>query len=319
MKERLDCALLCVPGCESAIDSLLASQPPHTSRLHLARVELPVPEFAQGDRYPPPDCLRALPYPLRRFDAIILPVSPTSLVWTRILLQQTRMELHRPMLALGLSLKPIGILDLLQLGVSDFVFWPCDPEEIRVRLLRVLRISPRQAYHDQPQVSLTTAPPSVAEPGLSPLSASARLVAAAGAMGYGASLAGTTQSRPLAVARSADHCLPSGLASRMSSHFPPDVPAYGDSLPGANRLLQHQALQAPWVCCQQIASHPGGFQQLKSRVVAQFERAYLSHALARSNGNIAMAARNSSKHRRAFWALMRKHRINADDFRDHAI
>lgn len=59
------------------------------------------------------------------------------------------------------------------------------------------------------------------------------------------------------------------------------------------------------------------FQHAKSVVVDQFEKQYLTEALRRSRGNITLAARNSSKHRRAFWALMQKHNINADDFRDH--
>lgn len=315
MKERLDCALLCIPGCESATDPLLAPQRQHTSRLHLSRVDLPVSGSAQDEGYPSPDCLQALVYPLRRFDAIVLPVSPASLVWTRILLQQTRMDQQRSVLALGLSLRPIGMLDLLQLGVSDFAFWPCDPEEIRVRLLRVLRISPRQAYRHCQSPSLATSPSSVAEPGLSSLSAAARLDAVSGAAGHGATshgarLGGAVPSRGL---------VGSGLSPHLTSHFPSGSPVYRGSPPGASDLQHSLAVQAPLVCCQQIASHPGGFQQLKSRVVAQFERAYLTHALARSNGNIAMAARNSSKHRRAFWALMRKYRINADDFRDRVI
>lgn len=57
------------------------------------------------------------------------------------------------------------------------------------------------------------------------------------------------------------------------------------------------------------------FRTAKSRVVAAFEHDYLSRALRRSGGNIAMAARHASKHRRAFWGLMRKHRIDAAAFR----
>jgi transcriptional regulator of acetoin/glycerol metabolism len=35
----------------------------------------------------------------------------------------------------------------------------------------------------------------------------------------------------------------------------------------------------------------------------------------RNRGNIANAARYSGKHRRAFWALLRKYDIEAEDFR----
>ena len=49
------------------------------------------------------------------------------------------------------------------------------------------------------------------------------------------------------------------------------------------------------------------FARAKARVVGEFEREYLRRALSHHGGNVAQAARASSKHRRAFWALMRKH------------
>jgi|GEM_PF-190472 len=60
------------------------------------------------------------------------------------------------------------------------------------------------------------------------------------------------------------------------------------------------------------------FRDAKSHIIARFERAYLKAALGRHGGNIAMAARAAQKHRRAFWALMRKHDIDAAPFRELA-
>jgi len=57
------------------------------------------------------------------------------------------------------------------------------------------------------------------------------------------------------------------------------------------------------------------FRTAKTRVVACFERDYIDKALSRHAGNISMAARSAQKHRRAFWALMRKHRIDAAPYR----
>ncbi|MFA5488678.1 MAG: hypothetical protein WC284_05590 [Candidimonas sp.] len=57
------------------------------------------------------------------------------------------------------------------------------------------------------------------------------------------------------------------------------------------------------------------FRAAKSQVVARFEQAYIKAALGRHAGNIAMAARSAQKHRRAFWALMRKHDIDAAAFK----
>ena len=60
------------------------------------------------------------------------------------------------------------------------------------------------------------------------------------------------------------------------------------------------------------------FREAKSRVIERFERAYITAALGRHGGNIAMAARSAQKHRRAFWAIMRKHQISAEPFREQS-
>lgn len=57
------------------------------------------------------------------------------------------------------------------------------------------------------------------------------------------------------------------------------------------------------------------FRAAKARLVDGFEREYVRRALIRHCGNVAQAARASHKHRRAFWALMRKHSIDAAPFR----
>jgi two-component system, NtrC family, response regulator GlrR len=57
------------------------------------------------------------------------------------------------------------------------------------------------------------------------------------------------------------------------------------------------------------------FQQAKSELVSRFERGFIEDALQRSNGNIARAAQDTGKARRAFFELMRKHGIDAARFR----
>lgn len=63
------------------------------------------------------------------------------------------------------------------------------------------------------------------------------------------------------------------------------------------------------------ATSKESFRAAKSKVIERFERAYITAALGRHSGNIAMAARAAQKHRRAFWALMQKHEIDATPFR----
>jgi len=63
------------------------------------------------------------------------------------------------------------------------------------------------------------------------------------------------------------------------------------------------------------ANEPETFRAAKRRVIANFERHYLTRILMRHAGNISMAARAAQKHRRAFWELMRKHQIDANYYR----
>lgn len=79
------------------------------------------------------------------------------------------------------------------------------------------------------------------------------------------------------------------------------------------RDIENYAFAAASRC----SSTSESFQQAKKTVVATFERAYITASLGKHGGNIAMAARAAKKNRRAFWALMRKHSIDAEPFRKH--
>jgi DNA-binding NtrC family response regulator len=57
------------------------------------------------------------------------------------------------------------------------------------------------------------------------------------------------------------------------------------------------------------------FHAAKARMIAQFEKAYLRQALTVHQGNITKAAQMAQKNRRAFWQLLRKHGLNAQDFK----
>jgi len=56
-------------------------------------------------------------------------------------------------------------------------------------------------------------------------------------------------------------------------------------------------------------------KQAKKQLIAQFEIAYVRASLRRHEGNVAMAARAASKHRRAFWELICKHGIDPSLYR----
>jgi two-component system, NtrC family, response regulator GlrR len=57
-------------------------------------------------------------------------------------------------------------------------------------------------------------------------------------------------------------------------------------------------------------SDNSSFQDMKTRVIEEFERAYLSELLATHHGNISKAARAAKKERRAFQRLLQKHGLD---------
>jgi two-component system response regulator GlrR len=59
-------------------------------------------------------------------------------------------------------------------------------------------------------------------------------------------------------------------------------------------------------------ARPSSFREAKAR----FERAYIEDLLLVHHGNITKAAEAAQKNRRAFWELIRKHRINVNSFKD---
>lgn len=69
-------------------------------------------------------------------------------------------------------------------------------------------------------------------------------------------------------------------------------------LPGENNELTHLS-----------------FQEMKAKVISQFETDYIQSLLIAYKGNISKAARAAHKERRTFWGLVRKHKINVQKFR----
>ncbi|CAB3901168.1 hypothetical protein [Achromobacter deleyi] len=101
-------------------------------------------------------------------------------------------------------------------------------------------------------------------------------------------------------------------ASRLGGVSRPDVSVR----PTLSRQVLQQGLAGLHHQANPGAHEP--FRQAKARVVDGFESDYIRLALSRHQGNVARAARASSKHRRAFWALMRKHGIDAAPYRRRA-
>ena len=56
------------------------------------------------------------------------------------------------------------------------------------------------------------------------------------------------------------------------------------------------------------------YNQARRQVIADFERRFVSRALAQSGGNVSLAAKRAGKERRAFGRLLKKHGIIRNDY-----
>ena len=99
------------------------------------------------------------------------------------------------------------------------------------------------------------------------------------------------------------------------------------SWPGNVRELEHVIERVVVLCTQKIiqeehiilsSEHNGtvqSFQEMKARVISQFETDYIQSLLIAYKGNITKAAQAAQKERRTFWELMRKHKIDVQSFK----
>lgn len=100
------------------------------------------------------------------------------------------------------------------------------------------------------------------------------------------------------------------------------------SWPGNVRELEHVIERVTVLCTRKIIQDdqivlPGennnltqlSFQEMKERVISQFETEYISRLLTAYRGNISKAAQAAHKERRTFWGLVRKHKIDVEKFR----
>jgi two-component system, NtrC family, response regulator GlrR len=57
------------------------------------------------------------------------------------------------------------------------------------------------------------------------------------------------------------------------------------------------------------------FKEAKSQAVTQFEKQYIQELLSTHQGNISQSAKAAHKDRRAFWELIRKHKIDPRNYK----
>jgi len=237
----------------------------------------------------PPQALAQASISLRRFDLCLVPVSVDTLAWTRQALAMIPRGPFLPLVGVFQNLKSAAMQDLLELGVSDFVRLPLCPDEFRARILTTVARVPKPGTLREPETAYA-------------------------APNWGASGSETSQQRLRTTNEQGATGQPTGMSPSLGS------PGFSVAKPlkaKGSRGLERHSLQSAIAsnARHQQAEQLGSFRDAKNSLVSNFERTYITQALIKHSGNIAMAARASNKHRRAFWALMRKHDIAAEPYR----
>ncbi|ARP92064.1 hypothetical protein CAL14_18705 [Bordetella genomosp. 9] len=320
MRETLDCGVLMVPAHADRMRTWVDKHARTMARLRLHPVSLDeggvvavcggaavgaaaVAAAAQS--------LARMAMALRRFDVCLLPVSPDTLAWTRTALSCAKAVLRTPLIGVARGLKAAAVEDLLALGMQDFVRDPLCPEELRVRTDRVT--AGRSRVGQMPRTD-TARHEAVQQAAIHPAQPSQEV--------YGGQAAHGGQAAPGDHAAQGRHGSlavqePAPAYAVAEGACMPPAPGRGSWPGGVRPRPSQQAFDSALLAIQAAPRiHPDEpFRIAKSRVVDSFERDYVRTALSRHAGNVARAARASSKHRRAFWALMRKHHIDAAPYR----
>ena len=109
---------------------------------------------------------------------------------------------------------------------------------------------------------------------------------------------------------------PLALRKLLTHPWPGNVRELAHVMERAVLLANGDVLDADDVDVGHIDGDAGdSFRTAKSRVVGEFERGYVERLLVAHDGNVTHAARAAKKNRRAFWELIRKHRIAPERFR----
>jgi hypothetical protein len=294
MRQQIDCAVLRLAAHHAWIEDVLSGAAPALARVRLHQLEWEAGQDLEVSSKEvvtlPVQALAQASVSLRRFDLCLLPVSVDTLAWTRQALATIPRGPFLPLVGIFQNLKSAAMQDLLELGVSDFVRLPLCLDEFRARVLTTVSRVPRPSTLREPEACYSDS-------------------------GCSANRAEAHDNPPLL---SQGPCMTGKAAVPSASHA---TRVFINAKPvktSLSRGVEHEPLQSAiaFNALHHQAGQLGSFRDEKNMLVSHFERTYITQALIKHSGNIAMAARASNKHRRAFWALMRKHDIAADLYRE---
>jgi CheY-like chemotaxis protein len=259
MRERVDCTWLVAAGNTHSQTDVLAAGSYLAGRLMLSHYQVTA-EAVSGAVVSSPvsHCVLAdNAMALRRYDAVLISVSPATLAWARQLLSASKGYVSTPIIAIVSDLKAAALNDLFALGVADVLRTPVCLEELRFRV----HCKAQSASH------VTLAEPYKPGFAVDPVQV-------------------TTDSVN-------EEVLSDSILGRSGT----ELDAFAVAAAAAH------------------ATSKQSFRAAKAKIIERFEKAYINASLLQHGGNIAMAARCSKKHRRAYWALMRKYNIDAGPYR----
>lgn len=333
MRQQIDCAVLVLSAHQTWLPEVLTAAEPGLNRVKLYSLEWE----AGGDSWPqssnsnpspvslPVETLAQAGLGLRRYDVVLLPVSMETLAWTRQALAAIPRGPFIPLLAILKDLRSAAIQDLLEMGVADFVRLPLCPEEFRARLLHAITSTPRLGSLREPtlnyqqQIAISRGIlPKMSEASLQEWIELTRTKSLKILMPKGDHLrnvlSGRMPNKPESESEKIERLKIEHEKAREYEAQMAQYPGADGDTEDIEDTENYDENEKDGTDSLQV-NHEHHLKVMKARLVEDFERAYIVEALESNNGNIAIAARYSGKHRRAFWALMRKYGIEAEDFR----
>ncbi|NOL48721.1 hypothetical protein [Pelistega europaea] len=143
MRDKIECGIFSLGLFGEWIDTFIEQIHQQTDKIRLFKIDVgvfvPLDAFQVGGMsFPHPQVFHELSLVFERYDCIIIPITPETLIWTRIVLSQLQSPLKFPLVALSHRVQPIAFVDMAGKGISDYIFEGDSAIVLRVRLLNAL-------------------------------------------------------------------------------------------------------------------------------------------------------------------------------------
>ena len=168
MRQHIDLAVLDLPMHRAWLENFLLNLAPHLEKVRLYRLpwgQITEAEQSRKSREEESalanlntDFFLRSQVQLRRYDALLLPASLTTLGWTRQALASAPRGPLIPIIGVLDDLRSGAILDLLALGMTDFVTVQTGGQSFRARLINAISRAPKALGVREPTLGLAAVP-----------------------------------------------------------------------------------------------------------------------------------------------------------------